>query len=177
MPRGIGLQVIFDVEKGKTDALLAVLAHKLDTRMLASFLFTTMVPHLQHKFKEGFASESDPSGRAWAPLADATIRIREDAGWVPIKINKRTGDLENYITNSPGTIIPSGDSAILKYPSERGVPAGELGRKVRGAQKGEGKAPPRPVLGLDETDLAFLLASLYGYFETPGYASSASRVR
>ena len=169
MPTGRILNMMFTVEPGSTHALLAALEAKLDSRVLGVFLQSTMVPHLQRKFKEGFASETDPSGAGWAPLSAATVKIREDQGYGGAHpINRRTGELENYITQSPGQLIPSMDQAVLKYPSERGVPSGSLGKKVRGAQKGEGKAPPRPVLGLDEQDLAFMLASLFGYFEGPG---------
>lgn len=165
----LGLNIMFDVEAKSVHGLLSDLQSKLDPFHMGTFLHGLMVPHLNRSFKAGFDSERAPDGSGWAPLTDATVQIRKDAGFGGAHpINVRGGELERYITQSSGTIVTTGTDAILKYPSERGVPSGSLGKKVRGAQKGEGKAPPRPVLGLNEADLAFLLAGLMGYVQTAG---------
>jgi hypothetical protein len=171
----LGINIFFDVGSKKgVDAMLLNLMTKLDPLTMGVFLLGTMVPHLQKKFAQGFANEMDPNGAAWAVLSPATEKIREDMGYNgPSPINKRTGELEDYITNSGGMVWAAGLGTSLKYPG-KGVPSGNLGKKLRGAQRGEGTAPPRPVLGLDENDLAFLLMSLYGYFEAPGAFGSAT---
>lgn len=132
---------------------------------MAHFLGTMVEPYLQTRARNRFASEGDDVSGGWAPLAPFTENIRRRQGYgAAHPINRRTGQLENYITNTPATIITGGDTSVLKYPGKS--PTGKLRDKVRTAQvgdpgtKGSPMTPPRPVLGMNATDLEAVLVGL-----------------
>ena len=84
-------------------------------------------------------------------------------------INHRTGELEAYITGSPHLLEVTPYGASLTMPGTE--PTGELKRKVRVAQAGDpgsatnGLTPPRPVIGVNEKDLLFVLTSMQSFIE------------
>jgi len=127
----------------------------------AAFLGTTIGPYLAKRAKQRFDSEGDDVTGLWASLKPATIVIRHNQGYPPGPINRRTGELEEWVVGGTGFSYPTGFGASLRFPKDR--PAGELRKKVMTAQKGKKKDPPttaRPVLGVNETDLIFLQTSL-----------------
>ncbi len=125
-----------------------------------AFLSSTIGPYLAKRGKERFQSEGDDVTGAWAPLKPATILIRQQSGFGAGPINRRTGELENWIVGDTGFSYPTGFGASMRFPGKR--PTGELKKKVETAQKGR-KAPstvPRPVLGVNENDLLFLITAM-----------------
>lgn len=142
-------------------AMLAHLEQKLLPTNIAVFLQTRIDPFLRARASERFQNEGDDVVGQWAPLLPATQAMRSAQGYgSDHPINRRTGEMEDYIVNSGGgvTIHPAG--ATLTFP---GTPAGgQLADKVRTAQAGSANpvTVPRPVLGMNERDLAAVLTAL-----------------
>jgi hypothetical protein len=150
--------------------MLSALEIALEPASLAIFLGESIDPYIRSRAEARFASEGDDVVGKWLPLASSTEQIRAQAGYGPAHpINRRTGELEEYITKSPHRIETTPIGASLVMPGE---PAGgELGKKVITAQEGwpasgrSGATPPRPVIGVNEKDLLFVLTSLSTYVE------------
>lgn len=166
MPGYIDIQVIGDT--AGVQAMLTHLQAKLFPPNVATWLMTRVDPFLRVRAGDRFANEGDDVVGKWAPLKPATETIRMNSGYGPSHpINRRTGELENYIVHSGGgvTVHPAG--ATLTFP---GSPAsGELEDKVRTAQSGRSvpNTVPRPVLGLNTRDLAAILTMLALEIERP----------
>lgn len=160
-----GVQIVVTgIDAATVHAGLSRLERALTGSGLANFFATAVTPYLQERARERFASEGDDAVGAWAPLRLFTQNIRASQGYGPAHpINRRTGELENYITNSPPAITTGPDGGVLRYPGR--TAGGELGRKVSTAQIGlpggriMADTVPRPVLGVSSTDLE---AVLYG---------------
>ena len=135
----------------------------LDTALnpvaIAGFLGAVVDPYLRKRAQARFTSEGDDVVGGWAELKEATQNIRSDLGYgAAHPINKRTGELEDYIVNSPNSLNIHPWGASLTLPGN--APVGELADKVRRAQQGDVRQVPRPVLGMNERDLAFVLLAL-----------------
>lgn len=127
---------------------------------LIAFLGSTMAPYLARRAGDRFAGEGDDVTGAWAPLKDSTIRLRAEQGFPAGPINRRTGELENWVTGGSFEAYPTVDGASMRYPRDK--PTGELRKKMETAQKGK-KHPStvaRPVLGVNERDLLFFQTAL-----------------
>lgn len=139
---------------------------------LQIFLHGMVGPYIQKRAKERFQSEGDDVSGQWAQLLPATVAIRQQGQWAiggAHPINRRSGELEAWVTDSNWLATPSPVGAILQYP--RTAPKGELAKKVNTAQRG-GQAPgaktptvPRPVLGVNERDLLAVTEFLFFYLE------------
>ena len=157
----VNVQIIGD------DRGVARTLRRLDTALnpiaMASFLGVTVDPYIRRRAEQRFQAEGDDVTGPWLPLAQETIEIRENQGFGAGPINSRTGELEEYITGTPGGVMPTTYSAVLTSP---GTPAsGHLLSKVQTAQKGK-KYPstmPRPVMGVNEQDLAWVMTALTGF--------------
>lgn len=126
----------------------------------AAFLGSTIGPYLSKRAKERFQGEGDDVTGAWAPLKPATITIRQESGFGAGPINRRTGELEEYVVDGGWFAYPTGFGASMRFPGKDA--SGELKRKMETAQKGR-KSPntvARPVIGVNENDLIFLQTSL-----------------
>jgi hypothetical protein len=158
------------VSKRKLDASLDRLIFMLSAEGMAAWLGVNVGPWLRHRAAERFASEGDDVTGPWAPLSPATQAIRAEGPW-PVgpdhPINRRTGELENWVVQGGWFAYPDGTlGASLQYPKDE--PVGELREKVKVAQIGRpqsmGPDKPmtvaRPVLGLNEADLAFVMTAL-----------------
>ncbi len=152
----VGIQIVVD------DRSVEATLNRLDTVLspvgIAGMLSGPVDEYLQHRAKERFRTEGDDVVGKWAPLSPATEAIRAQQGFgAAHPINRRRGELERYITETPGQVTPiPGVGAILDAPGAAAT--GTLKKKLRGAQKGEGTAPPRPVLGLNATDTVAITA-------------------
>lgn len=125
-----------------------------------AFLSSTIGPYLAKRAKERFQGEGDDVVGAWAPLKPATVLMRQQSGFGAGPINRRTGELERYVVGDTGFSYPTGFGASMRWPGK--AASGELKKKVETAQKGR-KSPntvARPVIGVNENDLLFLMASL-----------------
>jgi hypothetical protein len=152
--------------------MLLSLEAKLSPNGLTGFLGVTVFPYLLGRAKQRFQNEGDDVVGKWAPLAPATELIRTAQGFSPAHpINKRTGELENYITQGSisSSVLQNPMGAVLTHPSA--PPAGKLASKVRTAQRGDPKfargVPARPVLGMNESDLSFVMIELAFYVGKP----------
>lgn len=128
---------------------------------LATFLHGPVESHLRRRAKERFASEGDDASGKWAPLQQSTIEFRESGGFGPRPINRRTGELEAYITQSDADITSVPGLSTLVYPKDQPGTSG-LRQKVQTAQGGrsEPRTVARPVLALSENDLAAVMVQL-----------------
>lgn len=157
------------VDTANTEELLTRVNTALSSEALAEFLLGEVSPFLNARARDRFKHEGDAAvGGTWKPLTAHTQAIRawgiQNMGWAigpDHPINKRTGELEDYVAGGNGTTIPWGEGASLLYPDPARA-TGELKAKMQTAQKGrtDPRTPPRPVLAVDETDLAFVLRRL-----------------
>jgi hypothetical protein len=142
---------------------------------MSQWLYREMSPFLNMRARARFANEGDETVGNWAPLKEATQDIRESMGYGrDSPINKRTGELENFITGGGNdvSLLPLG--AVLTMPGSAASNS-ELEDKLATAQAGRGfggPAPsdphtvPRPVLGLGGPDLEFALVGLNNWVHT-----------
>lgn len=139
------------VEDYEVEALLTRMDITLSPQGLAAFLTETGTYAIQSAGRDLFQDEGGPSvGGAWAPLAPSTQEIRSSQGYgAAHPINRRTGDLEDFITNSSGRIEVDPTGATLTYPG--GQATGDLQDALQMAQAGGvsdsgKKISARPVL-------------------------------
>lgn len=140
---------------------------------LALFLSTVVGEYLQQRAMQRFQNQGDDVSGAWAPLKPTTISIREEMGFGAGPINSRTGELEAFITGSNGSVsVSGGGGSVLTFPGNPPGPgqSGYLETKVMTAQKGRGypETVARPVLGMNEVDLSFVITSLAFYVGEAG---------
>lgn len=154
------------------NALINHLDLKLGASGMTAFLSATVFPYLKTRAKQRFQNEGDDAVGKWTPLAPATEVIRQSMGYGGAHpINIRSGELERYITqgSGQGAVRATPDGALLQHPAN--PPQGKLKSKLTTAQKGNPKfgrgVPARPVLGMNETDLGFVLAELAFYVGSP----------
>ncbi len=142
------------------------LAFLLGPTQLASFLHGPVGQYLQERAKRRFAAEGDDAVGKWEPLQDSTVQMRLSMNYGgEHPINKRTGELENWVVNSGWHAYPQSTGASMAYPG--GQPSGILLKKVQTAQGGatNPRTDPRPVLGLSETDLIAFTGMFADYIE------------
>ncbi len=160
--------VVYEVDDRGVQKLLRRMDTALDPTAIAAFMGAVIHPYIQKRAKGRFASEGDDVSGKWDPLKEATnsFRIHSQPSYPPEHpINARTGELERYITQSNPYISPTPAGAVYRYP---GAPAkGELRTKVETAQIGkpDPNTRPRPVLGMNENDLAFVVTALATYIQ------------
>lgn len=138
---------------------------------MSKFLDQEVDPYLRARAAHRFASEGDAASGKWAPLAPSTVAIRRSEGYPgEHPINRRTGDLERWITGVDGRVTPGesgGDISYLVLPG--GNPYGEIGEKIMAAQTGNApsgkRQPRRPVLAMDNSDLQVVLLMMGNFFE------------
>lgn len=161
----------FDIvgTRSGVQAMLEQLDSALSPVGLAFFMKGAVHPHLQRRAVSRFAGEGDDAVGQWAPLKESTILIREGYGFGPGPINRRTGELENYIVNSGSDVQSVPGMTSLVYPDPNAPRGPYLARKMHTAQKGKvsPSTRPRPVLGMNETDLAQVMTMLA--FHVQGY--------
>lgn len=138
---------------------------------LASFLGLAVAPWIKQRAAERFANEGDDASGKWAPLEPVTVEIREKSGFQgPGPINRRTGELEDYITQGAVGISTGPGMGALEYP--KGLPPTKsLKEKMETAQRGKTRRPqtvPRPVLAMNETDLSHVLVLMAMHVQGEG---------
>lgn len=138
---------------------------------MMGWLAGPMTEGIQQRANERFLAQGDETTGPWEPLRDTTLMFRDAQGFGPAPINVRTGELERYITDSPGGVISTGQGATLVYPGD--APDNKyLTRKVVTAQQGwpgganKASTPARPVLALGMPDMEYALVSLAGWIQT-----------
>lgn len=149
----------FEADVSRVDALLARLNMRLGTGYLSGSLLAVH-QYILNKHEGMFAGERDPFGNKWAPLAPSTVAFRTYMGYGGAHpINVRTGELRESIVGQPPDILGHSDGMVeLAFPNRK-MPHSKLYMKYRQASGG-GRGPARRVIGLDEKDVAWILASL-----------------
>lgn len=164
MPGFIDIQIIGD--QAGVNAMIEKIDLALSPVGLELFMQTIVEPWLQERAENRFNNEGDSAVGSWAPLSPATEMIRSQKGYgADHPINKRTGQLEDYITQTPARTTQLGAGASLTFPGVKAT--GELENKVKVAQVGS-RYPatvPRPVLGMNEDDLLFVLGGLAKFIQ------------
>lgn len=150
------------VDKSTVEFALAKIVANTSPIELASWLANEVDAFFMGRSRSRFTSEGDDASGGWAPLALATINIRESMGFGgQHPINVRTGELRQFMLDG-GNTSPTGEGAVYIYPGTN--PTGRVGQKFTTAQQGKAwggrYTPPRPVLAIDETDVEFVLVSL-----------------
>lgn len=165
-----GIAISISGDDSGVQAMLEAVDTALNPVAIVSFLGGVVQPWIRKRASERFTQEGDDVSGAWAPLEVTTQQIRESLGFPGAHpINRRTGELEAFMTENQGILSSSGIEASLTYPG--GEPTGELRNKVKvaqsgGQQPGYRPTPPRPVIGLGEQDLAFVLLALTEHVAT-----------
>jgi hypothetical protein len=153
----------FDIEGDRqgVDAMLTHLDSALSPVGLSLFLYGMVSPWLRERAQDRFDSEGDDASGTWAPLKESTIEFREHGGFGEGPINRRTGELEAYITGGNGRVIATPLGASLAYPGTDTV-SSHLVTKVKTAQQGRSfpRTVARPVLAVNESDLAYVVTQL-----------------
>lgn len=142
--------------------MLNTIDSSLSITGLAAFLYGAVGPWVKERAQDRFAQEGDDVSGKWAPLMQSTVEIRERAGFEgPGPINKRTGELEAYITQGSLGVVSAPGIATLRFP-DNAPRTRAITEKMRTAQKGRTspKTVARPVLGLNEKDLGAVLTML-----------------
>lgn len=172
MPTSASTRLEIEVDSESVEQLLQGTAHALDTVGMYTFLSGVVGPWLKSRAEDRFAAEGDDVTGHWKPLAAYTQRVRAAAGYgAEHPINKRTGELERYITDGGWDVFATPVLSTLVFPGN--APTTRQAEKVAVAQLGSSfpSTPARPVLGMNETDLVFVIAALGVYI------TGASRVR
>lgn len=161
-PNGL-VSILMIGDQRQVMRMLTKLNTSLDPNEIAIWLGAVVDPYIRKRARDRFKSEGDDVTGKWAPLLGPTQYIRSNAGFgAAHPINKRTGELEAYITGSTHRLA-SAPVATLTLPGK--APKGELFKKVKTAQRGRFQPPtvPRPVLGVNERDLATVMTELSLY--------------
>lgn len=139
---------------------------KLSPALMMGFMSATIYPWIRQRAQQRFLDEGDDASGKWAPLLESTNEFRRSGGFGEAHpINRRTGELESYITGSDAMIAPTPAGVMMRYPGTE--PSGALLEKVQTAQRGRSKPStvPRPVLSLGIADMNFTLSSLALYIQ------------
>lgn len=160
-PSSGSVRIIIDVDSENVEQMLARTTLALSTVGMYAFLHGVVTPWLKKRAEDRFAAEGDDVSGMWAPLEAYTQQVRSAGGYgAEHPINRRTGELERYITQGGGDVISAGGFSQLTFPGD--APTGREATKVATAQIGATypSTPARPVLGVNEVDLSFVLAAL-----------------
>jgi hypothetical protein len=152
------------------EAMLETIDSALSPVGLAAFLYGSVGPWVKQRAEDRFKAEGDDVTGKWAPLMPATQEIRESYGFGGSHpINKRIGELEDYITQGQISVVTTPGLGVLKFPGNPPATA-SLKEKLSTAQKGRAapKTVPRPVLGLNEKDLTAVMTMLAFHIQHEG---------
>lgn len=167
MTSGISIEIIGD-DSG-VERMLALMAGILSPAGITGWMESEVEPFLKGRARARFANEGDDVVGKWAGLKESTQEARASLGYNPDHpINVRTSEMEQYVTDSKATYADEVWGVQMTLPGE--PPTGLLEEKMMVAQIGGGEynTVPRPVLGLNETDMAAALLSLANYIQLAG---------
>lgn len=162
----------FDIvgnERG-VQAMLNRIDSSLSPVGLAAFLHGSVGPWVKQRATDRFKLEGDDVTGQWAPLQQTTVEIREKSGFPgPNPINKRTGELEAYITEGQVGVVASPGLGVLTYP-DNPPRTKAIREKVKTAQRGrpQPSTVARPILGLNERDLSEVMVMLALFVQSGG---------
>jgi len=179
MAKKPGMSVNMDiiVEDDEVNKALQALWWAISGASLRRFHVVATSPFLRQRAKERFRSEGDAASGAWAALTDSRNDIREHAGFPAAHpINRASGELENYILSGKDDItwgpgwaaffLPrnTGSARLLgrMTTAQEGRTGGHMpmGWGMEGTKPSPSATPKRPVVAMDMTDTAHLMAAL-----------------
>lgn len=152
--------------EGNVEEALMALDTAINPVALADFLDIKVDPYVRARVKARFAGQGDDVVGQWAAHRPATAVYRQEQGFAPGPINRRTGEMERFLTEHESLVTAMGDGAMLTAPGR--AASGELATKLRRAQQGdkEVNTVPRPVIGMNAQDLVAVMALLGDHVET-----------
>lgn len=156
-----GVFIVIEGDDRSVRRMLERLDLTLSPPSIGTWLGMRVDPWIRMRARDRFQNEGDDVTGPWAPLRQATERIRAQQGYgAAHPINHRTGKLEQYITGAPNRITIHSLGATLTMPGR--APNGELKTKVETAQMGKPypQTVPRPVMGMNERDLLAVLVDM-----------------
>ncbi|ANA85791.1 hypothetical protein PBI_WOES_17 [Gordonia phage Woes] len=159
------LETIVDVRR--PTLRIKAFQDKVEGASLAGFMQGFAAPLLQDRASDRFDQDGDSASGKWKPLQESTIQRREKAGYVPIKINERTGAMRAWVESAQGRITAVKYAAVLEWP---GTPSNRtIGRKLKVAQMGlpEPYTPKRPVVAVEGEDLLTILVAMENWIGAP----------
>lgn len=166
----IQVDTVIVVEEQDVLNLFKAFENAVSPTALEYMLATSVAPWLQHRAEQRFNTEGDLASGKWNELRPATNLIRLLLGYSPVHpINLREGDLHRFVTHSGGTVSPVGDGAELTWPGPGGAQEEKLKVAQQGSPSGENpwfksaKTAARPVVAIDQADVAALLVALNGH--------------
>jgi hypothetical protein len=157
-------QMDFEVQLQDVDRAVRTLEEAISEGTLSRFFQAEVGPWLSHRARERFANEGDDAVGDWAPLSQATIRVKRSMGYLSQGINRRTGQLEDWATDGSFDAQATADGGKFNYPRKK--PTGRLKKKVSGAQNGTDRAPARPVVGFSDLDAEIILQMFAHHLES-----------
>lgn len=160
-PRGSSL-IQISVDKKSVDHMLRLVEARTSPAGVAVWLDQFADPIVRKRAEERFQSEGDDVVGAWLPLKPFTQALRASQGYgAAHPINRRTGELEDYVTHARGDVTMTAIGATLTSPDPSSVTP-RLHDKIETAQLGSPfpNTPARPVMGLNGNDLVLQLLSL-----------------
>lgn len=148
------------------DRLVGSVYASVTPQQMYLFLGTKVRTYLREDIIKRFEDRGDSKSGNWPWLSDATREIRARQGFKPdLPINVRRGQMFTELIDNYHTSV-GGGGATLQVPGPVNDPF--VRRKIETAQVGSnnnpianfGPTPPRPVLAVNEGDLAAILGLL-----------------
>ena len=152
---------------------MAILATSTSPAGLSVFLAGRARNWFQERAEARFTDAGDDASGPWRPLAESTQRIRSKLGFgADAPINVRTGFLKGTVTAARGDIFVDALGSTMSWPGSAVSPA--LEHRYNQAQLGNlrTKAPARPVVAMNVTDAAGILALLGDFVLGPEMRSA-----
>lgn len=161
------------VDDKDVQRLLQSFERAVSTLSLEYLLSNGIADALRWRAQNRFTTEGDSASGKWAALRPATEEIREFLGYSRAHpINKRSGALRQFVGQSKGAVLAMPDGAAMMWPN---LAAGDLEDKLRVAQQGSrrganpgwpsARTPRRPVVALDQADVALVLGAVGRHLE------------
>lgn len=167
------VSLTINVDDKFADAALMVLATSTSPAGLSVFLAGRARNWLQERAEARFADAGDDASGPWRPLAESTQHIRSRLGFgADAPINVRTGFLKGTITAARGEVFLDALGSTMSWPDTSISP--EIEHRYNQAQLGNlrTKAPARPVVAMNLTDAAGILALLGDFVLGPEMRSA-----
>lgn len=160
------VKVSIEVDAFDTNRMIERTLKAVDGISLEEYLRGPAHEYLEHEIVQRFAYEGDKKSGDWAPLSEATRTIRRELGYDEEGTNIRSGEMFRILTHD-ADFYPGTNSAEMSLPGSAGT-RGQMAQKMQTATRGRannpmpgfGPTPPRPVLAVDEMDMAALLEAL-----------------
>jgi hypothetical protein len=148
----------------QVDRMVAYLEQRMSPSSIFAFLEIRIEPYLKERIANRFKSEGDDVSGGWAPLAEPTKAIRawgaSQGVWDVAEdhpINQRTHAMYEFLTQDTWQVMSGGAAVSLSSPK---TVSREMREKLRAAAGRKPNTPARPVLGLNETDLGYVITQL-----------------